>query len=767
MKQNAIHSFFTATLFLAAALGIGIPSPAFTQGQSLSLPSSQNFSKKTRQVRVSLIADKTTVRPGDTVTVAVRQKIAPGWHTYWRNPGDAGEPTVVEWTLPSGAKAGELQWPLPHIISFEGITDYGYSGEVLLLSDITLPKDLVTPAIDIKARVTLLACKEICVPEETTTRLSLFVDSSGGPSQNSPDAEHIAAVRNTLPAPAPWPAHFEVSGDTVTLRLENFQEKLLDTAKLRLYPGKPNVIENTPPQKALPTDGALILQMTRNSAKLPLPKRFEGVLVVETPAGASGELLRLGYRVSGAMKQLPGNSAGVKPEHTPTASQPDALAQAKQSPPASAAPPTATGSLSFGMAVAFALLGGLILNLMPCVFPVLSLKALSLARETAPHERHIHASAYLSGVLLSFAILAVGLIVLRAGGDIIGWGTQFQSPAFVLILMALFMALGLNMSGVFELGGRLAGVGDKFTHIPGFTGYFFTGVLATVVATPCTAPFMGTAIGYAFTQPALRLMAVLLALGVGFALPMVVLSYTPAVGRWLPKPGPWMATFKGAMAFLLYATVGWLLWVLSVQLGSDGVLGGLIAILGVAFAAWLAGVTQEPHPLRSGAAVALALAAIWGGVLLLPASSNEIANANAVPAPLEQTASGLSYEPFSTAKLAALRAANKPVFVNLTAAWCITCKVNERVALSSPRISEAFAARGIVPLKGDWSKANPEITAMLQKFGRAGVPLYLLYPADGGEPAVLPQILTESIVLDRLAKPPPEQQAKANADDHN
>jgi thiol:disulfide interchange protein DsbD len=398
---------------------------------------------------------------------------------------------------------------------------------------------------------------------------------------------------------------------------------------------------------------------------------------------------------------------------------------------------------------------------MPCVFPVLSLKALSLARETTPHERHVHASAYLFGVLLSFTVFAVGLIILRTGGEEIGWGTQFQSPAFVLILMALFMALGLNMSGVFEIGGRLAGVGDRFTHIPGFTGYFSTGVLATIVATPCTAPFMGTAVGYAFSQPSnLRLLAVLLVLGIGFALPMVALSYFPAIGRALPKPGPWMTTLKGVLAFPLYATAGWLLWVLSIQLGSEGVLGSLVVLLGIAFAAWLAGLTHEPHPLRSGSAVVVALAAIWGGLLLLPASSNKTANANASPAPFEQTSSGLSYEPFSNAKLAALRAANKPVFINLTAAWCITCKVNEQVALSSSLIAEAFEARGIVPLKGDWSKANPEITAMLQKFGRAGVPLYLLYPADGGEPAVLPQILTESIVLDGLAKISPEQQAK-------
>ncbi|MEJ2124921.1 MAG: thioredoxin family protein, partial [Alphaproteobacteria bacterium] len=603
----------------------------------------------------------------------------------------------------------------------------------------------------------------------------------------SPHAKRIADARNAMPAPAPWPARFEVSGETVTLHLENFQQNSSNIAKIRFYPGKPNVIENPPPQLATSKEGGLILRMTRSTAKLPLPKNFEGVLAFKSSAGDGGEHHRLGYRVNGELKVKElanGNSAQkgmlspVKNRSVSEASQSDARPQTQQNDttPKRADTPnalrnslshdTGTGppsgsNLSFGAAVLFAFLGGLILNLMPCVFPVLSLKALSLTRETAPHERHIHASAYLTGVLVSFAVLATVLIVLRAGGDIIGWGTQFQSPAFVLILMALFMALGLNMSGVFELGGRLAGVGDKFTHIPGFTGYFFTGVLATVVATPCTAPFMGTAIGYAFTQPAPRLIAVLLMLGVGFALPMVVLSYTPAIGRWLPKPGPWMATFKGAMAFLLYATVGWLLWVLSVQLGSTGVLGGLIALLGVAFAAWLVSLTQEPHPLRSGVAVAIAVAAIWGGATILPAPSASGTAVNPSPAAQNtQNTSGLTYEPFSTERLTTLRVAKKPVFVNLTAAWCITCKVNERVALSSSAITEAFAARGIVLLKGDWTNANPEITAILQKFGRAGVPLYLLYSGDGGKPKVFPQLLTESIVMDGLTAIPLKKQAQ-------
>lgn len=739
--------------FFFVLLAVSAIAPAASAQSPFSAPAT---TKKPPQVRVTLIADKATVRPGETVTVAFRQTIATGWHTYWVNPGDAGDPTTVDWTLPQGATAGELQWPLPDVISIGTLTDYGYSGEVLLLADVTLPQTLSGPSADIAARVSWLVCKEICVPEETTVRLNLLVDASGAPSQPSSQAAEIATARANLPASASWPAQFEATSDALTLQLDNF-EALPPGAEVRLFPLKPDVIDNTHPQVATVADGALLLRMARADTTTPAPPRFDGVLVI-TSKDASGQLQRRGYVVGGTVCAVEGTRGPTQPQAATGGESAAPPASALQPPVAVSSPPTpARESLSFGMALAFAFLGGLILNLMPCVFPVLSLKALSLAREAAPAERQMHGTAYLLGVLTSCVTVAAALVALRAGGETIGWGTQFQSPAFVLGMMTLFMALGLNMSGVFELGGRLLGAGDALTRVPGFTGYFFTGVLAAVVATPCTAPFMGAAIGYAFTQPAVRLFAVLLALGVGFALPMLALSYLPALGRWLPKPGAWMATFKGVMAFPLYATAGWLLWVLAVQLGSDGVLAGLVTLLGVAFAAWLVGAADEPHPLRSGIAAAVAVAAIVGGIAVLPAAAPTEAH---IPAAANGHASGLPYEPFSAARLQALRASSKPVFVNLTAAWCITCKVNERVALRSVRIAETFAARGIVPLKGDWTNADPEITALLQSFGRAGVPLYLLYPAGGGEPQVFPQLLTESIVLDGIAAMPGAHAAK-------
>jgi thiol:disulfide interchange protein len=459
---------------------------------------------------------------------------------------------------------------------------------------------------------------------------------------------------------------------------------------------------------------------------------LEGVLALES-VGPGGTKVRRGYIIqAGAVPASPG----------------DAAIEAA----------TDAGSIGFGLALLSAFLGGLILNLMPCVFPVLSLKAYSLAREASPRSKRIGGLAYLAGVLASFGLIAGALIALRAVGVVAGWGIQFQSGGFVLALVALFLALGLNMSGVFEFGGAFTGAGDGLTRKEGLAGSFFTGVLATVVATPCTAPFMGAAVGYAFAQPAVEMVAVLMMLGVGFALPLVLLSLSPGLGRLLPKPGMWMVRFKQVMAFPLYATAAWLVWVLSVQQGSDGVLAAMVTLLAVGFAAWLFGLPGGPRRLGKAAALLIALAGLVGGAGLL-------AGAPQAAGPAAASGSALPSEPFTRARLDALLNERKPVFVNLTAAWCITCKVNERVALKSDRLAKAFADRGVTYLVGDWTAPNPEITALLQRFVRAGVPLYLLYTGVPGDaPRILPQFLTESIVLDRLSELSPTSQKPAHGD---
>lgn len=746
-QEMAIRKVLAAVAFLAALYAALL---AASTGPSMS---GQSALARPRQVQVELIAENAAVRPGDTITVALHQIIAPGWHTYWRNAGDAGQPTTVEWSLPPGATASDLRWPLPHVIAIGAATDYGYSDEVVLLADITLPKDLTGSNAELTANVSWLVCKDICVPEETTVHLSLPVAGSETAPQATADAKVIAAARANLPGALPGSAQFDAAGNTLTLRVEKFDTPPGNT-EFRFFPVQPEIIDNGKAQAVSFSDGDLLLRMSRSDPSGATPEKFEGVLAVETRK-SDGQVERRGYDVSGAVKV---SAAPAAADTAPPAGTPAKPKAEELTPVFDTAPPASPfDDVPYGLVLLYAVLGGLFLNLMPCVFPVLSLKALSLAREAAPAERQMHGLAYFLGVLASCLVMALVLIVVRAAGETIGWGTQFQSPVFLLVMMAMFLALGLNMSGVFEFGGRFAGAGDALTRLPGLTGYFFTGVLATLVATPCTAPYMAEALGYAFTQPWMRLSAALLALGTGVALPMLTLSYVPALGRWLPKPGAWMGTFKGLMAFPIYATVGWLLWVLSKQLGSDGVFAGLLTLTGIAFAAWLTGSARQPHPVRSGVALVIAAVAILAGVASLPAAPAQ----RNPKIPVKMQTSGLPYEPFSYARLNTLRTEHKPVFINLTAAWCFTCKVNEMMALRSTRIIQAFAERGVVAMKGDWTNADPEITALLRRFGRAGVPLYLLYSAEGGEPHVLPQILTEGIVLEHVAALPPASQTPA------
>lgn len=672
-------------------------------------------------VRTELVTERIAVKPGETVTVALRQNITPGWHTYWLNPGDSGEPTAIAWTLPPGFTAGPLQWPLPQAIPIGPLTNYGYDGDVLLLTDIKIPQDAAGPSVTLAANARWLVCKDICVPEERALTLTLpLIDGALSP-RSSPHASAIAATRGALPMAAPWSAGASAGQKTLTLDIALSSAEMDKLSGARFYPVSVDRIANAAPQRLERVPGGLRLHMQRSDPGAAIASSIDGVLAIER-TGPDGRPERRGFTLAG----LP-VTAGV-----------DA--------------PELQSDIGLAAALLFAFLGGLILNLMPCVFPVLSLKAYSLAQDAKPQsERRLQGFAYLGGVLTSFAVLAIAIILLRAGGAAIGWGVQFQSPLFVLLMAALFLLLGLNMSGVFHVaGGALAGTGDKLAGKAGPLGAFFTGVLATVVATPCTAPFMGVATGYAFAQPAAATISVLLTLGLGFAVPILLLSLTPGLGRFLPKPGAWMEVFKQVMAFPLYATAAWFVWILSVQRGSDGVLAAMVTLIGVAFAAWLLGLRRDFGAARGAAALALGVAAIMLGASVIAAAPPS------GPAAAKAETAGPLSEPFTRARLESLQAESRPVFVNLTAAWCITCKVNERVALQSEQVARAFAERGVAYLKGDWTAGDPEVTALLKAFGRAGVPLYLLYPpkSSGAPPRILPQILTESLVLDSLTSLP-------------
>jgi thiol:disulfide interchange protein DsbD len=402
-------------------------------------------------------------------------------------------------------------------------------------------------------------------------------------------------------------------------------------------------------------------------------------------------------------------------------------------------------------AILFAVLGGLILNLMPCVFPVLSMKALALAaKRDAPDAARASALAYGAGVLASFAALAGVLIALQAGGQAVGWGFQLQQPLFVTVLALLMFAIGLNLSGLYEVsGGALSGAGEKLTRTSGAAGSFFTGVLAVVVATPCTAPFMGAAMGYALTQDAVFALAVFLALGIGFALPFVLLGFFPRALGFLPKPGPWMTSLRQILAFPMYGAAIWLVWVFSLQVGPDAVFIPLFSALALAFGLWAFGRAQRAEGFGRKAGLATAAAAVLVAAVL----TSITASFSPAPSRDQQQASAEStipYEPYTAARLEALRNEGRPVFINATAAWCITCLVNDRVALSSDGLKNAFADHKVAALKADWTNQNPEITALLAAQQRSGVPLYLYYAPGAQAPVVLPQILTESIVLAAL-----------------
>ncbi len=683
------------------------------------------------RVEVSLLAEKSAAALGATMTVAVREKLEPGWHTYWINPGDSGEPTSIEWTLPSGFSAGPILWPLPHVIAVGPLAEYGYSDEVLLLTEIKVPEKIEGGSVTLAAKVSYLVCKEICIPEEAHVQLTLPVDAKG-PAAPSAFAGQIEKARSALPTPLPGAASYAANPAKGALRLTvSADESLFKGVKdARFFPLVWGPVSNPAAQPMKIAGGQLTLDMKQGDTK-ETPNKLDGLLVLTGPRGE-----RTGYTLS-ASRGPDTAAAGALFDHAAGSGVGSGVIGS------AAAPGGLSGA---GLAVVFAFLGGAILNLMPCVFPILALKALAFAKK-AEHGHWQQGVAYLGGVLISFGVFAALIAAFREGSAALGWGFQFQSPAFVLALAILFFVMGLSLSGAVSFGAGLMSIGDSLSRRPGNAGYFFTGVLAAVAATPCTAPFMGAAIGYAMTQPSYILAAVMLGLGLGFAAPVVILSVSPALQHVLPKPGRWMETLKQVLAFPLYATAAWLVWVLSIQAGSDGVMAAALGVVGIAFAAWLAHKTAlSSLPLKLIAPV-LAVATL--AVTLPMAETAE--TVTAVPG---AESSVLAEEPFTKARLDELKSQGRPVFINLTAAWCITCKVNERVALKSASVSRAFRSAGITYLKGDWTRANPEITELLARFGRAGVPLYLFYPGYGEEPRVLPQLLTAGLVIDEIKTRP-------------
>jgi len=682
-------------------------------------------------VDAELVAEMTGIAPGQDTWVALRLDHMENWHTYWKNPGDAGRATEITWTLPEGVTAGDIVWPTPKRIELPAdLVDFGYENEIFLLVPLSIPASYQGESLDITANAQWLECEDICIPGGAVVSLSLPVMDATQITPNEQWVEAFSLTRASIPTSnVSFDSTFSISEGNLNILVQATEAVFADASEISFIPGEHRVFNYVSPQEITYQLSSLQLTQEHHPRLSAAPEEITGLLLVTDESGQ-----QISFEIAATPDGISASDLGGL-----LAANAEGITNA-----------TAVSEMNLLLVFAFALLGGLILNLMPCVFPVLSLKVLSLASnsKSSQQEKRLHGLAYTAGVIVAFLILASVLLSLQAGGALIGWGFHLQSPWFISLLIFLFFIMGLSMSGVVEFGTSIMGVGTELQDKEGYTGSFFTGILASVVASPCTAPFMGAALGFAFTQTASIALTVFVALGLGMALPFLLVSFNPTLSKLLPHPGKWMLTFKQILAFPLYATAVWLLWVLGNQTGTDGMALVIACCVLLATAAWL---YQRRHDIQS---------AFWryaNALIILLCLAVTI---GVVRSPLLETqtiASGISedaaYEAYSDARLAELRSNGQPVFVNMTASWCITCLVNEKVALNSEAVITALAENNITYLKGDWTNNDPEITEVLRRYETSGVPLYLMYPSDPSLPAeVLPQILTTGVVLDAIER---------------
>jgi thiol:disulfide interchange protein DsbD len=686
---------------------------------------------KTAHVEAELVAAQTALVPGEPVTVALRLSMEKGWHTYWRNPGDSGLPTTLEWTLPDGVEAGPIEWPAPHALPAGPLVNYGYDGEVLHLVEIKPQRTLTTGgSLVLRARADWLVCKELCIPEGADLTLTLPVDttSTADPRWGAP----IAAARAALPRPlAGWQATAQGKGQTIELKLVP-PAGAADPGALRFFSYAESMIEPSRPQSVTRAGDAFVLHLPVSFNLTGDPRRVSGVLTAANGFSGATRAATIDAPLTGTI------AAGPK-------------AALDAAPRLDLAPQPAPEGLSLAVALAFALAGGIALNLMPCVFPVLSLKVLGFAtHHDSKATLHKEALAFGAGVVLTFVALGLVLAGLRAAGEQLGWGFQLQSPAVVTALAALFFVLALNLSGVFEFGQLAPSDVAGFTAKNRTVDAFASGVLAVVIASPCTAPFMGAALGYALAGSTAVTLVVFVALGIGMALPYVTLALLPGWRRRLPRPGPWLLRFKQLLAFPLYATVIWLAWVLGAQRDNDAVVRLLLALLCLGFALWTWHIVRtggaRPWGIAGAVALAAAAALAWP---LFRADADAVA---AAPSGAGPAAAGMRWQPYTSAGVAELTASGRAVFVDFTAAWCVTCQVNKRLVLETADVRSAFARKNVALVRADWTRRDPDITRALTALGRTGVPVYVLY-RPGREPMLLPEVLLRQTVLDALASP--------------
>jgi thiol:disulfide interchange protein len=654
-------------------------------------------------VKIRLVPERSTIKAGDEIWIGVEQAIKPGWHTYWKNPGDSGTAPRIEWDLPDGFEISDIRWPVPHKLSMGPLTNYGYEDEVVLLQKLKAPAELPEGPLAFTADIEILVCKEECIPEYGT--YGLMLNGSEGEAENN--TAYFKKATDLLPVPVPWKAMFKEEGNSLVINIPVQHSGPQDIA---FVPEDWGLVLNSATSEVERKKDGFILRQKRGERSLNSIQQIKGLL---TYSGKDFKPFTYAFTAQKESASMPGEPAPDKP--------------------------------AFLQILVFALFGGLILNLMPCVFPVLSIKALSLVKtsEKQPRLAQLHGLSYTAGVVLSFLTIAGILIALRASGAEIGWGFQLQNTTVVTLLAWLLFIIGLNLCGLFEVSGHLGNIGNKLTQGEGLKNSFFTGILATLVATPCTAPFMAAAIGAALILPAYAALIIFAALGFGLALPYLALAYMPSLQKKLPKPGAWMDTFKQLLAFPMFASAAWLLWVLSQQAGSIGVFGGLMGLVLIAFGIWLLRHTPQKRYWRYKVRI-LALVSFIAAFLMIPAAE--------MTPPATTKNAFIFGEVFTPETLQQKLATKAPVFVEMTAAWCITCKVNHAIALNIDSTKKVFADNDVQYLVGDWTNQDARITEYLNSFGRNGVPIYVFYgrpdPATGKrpEPEVLPQLLTPGIV---------------------
>jgi thiol:disulfide interchange protein DsbD len=683
------------------------------------------------QVNASLVAAETSIQPGRPFTVALRLAHQPHWHTYWLNPG-TGLATKLTWKLPDGFKAGEIRWPAPHVLkdATGAVTGSGYDGELFLPVEITPPATLAPgDRITLATNAEWLMCQDVCKPGSAALQLTLPVSTDvprPDPQWNAKISQALAHLPQTLTA---WTTTVTRDAKTVWLAVKPAGPVASAPTDLHFF-SEDNTIGYELPQDVRP-DGqggfVLALQLSPDGPKD--PAKLLGVLTSETgwQAGGAQRGLRIDLPLGAA------NASGAADASPAPAGKLSALRSPLSAPPA-------TASLPATLLLAF--VGGLILNLMPCVFPVLGIKILGFVQQAGADRRKvvIHGLVFATGVLLSFWALAGLLAVLRAGGSQLGWGFQLQSPAFVFALAAGLLAFALNMSGLFEFGLRATGTGAGLQMKSGFTGSFFTGVLATVVATPCSAPFLAPALGAALALSTFESFVVFTAIALGLSLPYLLLSAFPGAVKLLPRPGAWMETFKQFMAFPLYATVGYLVWVLAGQVNENGLLTVFFGLVLIALGLWVYGRWRAP-----GASPGRARFGLVGGVVLLGLGA--WTGWPQPPAPTD-----LVWEPWSAERVTQLRADGRPIYVDFTARWCATCQANKKLVFGSDEVRRVFAEKKFATLRGDWTNRDPKITAELARWNRSAVPFDLVYLPGRPEPVPLPELLTAGMVLDAVRK---------------